>query len=170
MNAFAFVLVLQNILQPVAEVLWCSQHGGGRRQVEPLPLRRFHLLQCRLDSQDLGSYCKVRPLTLEHSAKRIPQFQLHISTPNATQDKVHASASFVATYDLFFSSTPLFVFDLHAPVGDVAWAPYSSTVFAAVTLDGIVSPFRLRSSEISNFPFLLLSPVCMFMLQLVSLS
>lgn len=39
--------------------------------------------------------------------------------------------------------TPLFVFDLAAPVGDVAWAPYSSTVFAASTIDGIVHVFDL---------------------------
>ena len=28
------------------------------------------------------------------------------------------------------------MYDLGSQVGDVAWAPYSSTVFAAVTLDG----------------------------------
>ena len=32
----------------------------------------------------------------------------------------------------------MFTFDLDSPVGDVAWAPYSSTVFAAVTADGKV--------------------------------
>ncbi|XP_076850990.1 dynein, axonemal, intermediate chain 1, paralog 2 isoform X2 [Brachyhypopomus gauderio] len=32
--------------------------------------------------------------------------------------------------------SPVFTFDLNAAVGDVAWAPYSSTVFAAVTTDG----------------------------------
>ena len=37
-----------------------------------------------------------------------------------------------------FCSKPLFMFDLNAQVGDVAWAPYSSTVFAAVTVDGKV--------------------------------
>ncbi len=34
---------------------------------------------------------------------------------------------------------PVFTFDLESPVGDVAWAPYSSTVFAAVTADGKVN-------------------------------
>jgi len=34
---------------------------------------------------------------------------------------------------------PVFTFDLGSAVGDVAWAPYSSTVFAAVTADGKVS-------------------------------
>lgn len=32
---------------------------------------------------------------------------------------------------------PLFVFDLGASVGDVKWAPYSSTVFAAVTSEAV---------------------------------
>ncbi|KAJ3217185.1 cytoplasmic dynein with WD40 domain [Clydaea vesicula] len=34
------------------------------------------------------------------------------------------------------SSKPLMSFDLSCPVGDVAWAPYSSSVFAACTADG----------------------------------
>ena len=38
----------------------------------------------------------------------------------------------------YFSREPVFSFDLGSPVGDVAWAPYSSTVFAAVTADGKV--------------------------------
>ena len=39
---------------------------------------------------------------------------------------------------------PLFMFDLNSQVGDVAWAPYSSTVFAAVTGDGKVHVFDLH--------------------------
>lgn len=35
--------------------------------------------------------------------------------------------------------TPMFIYDLNSAVGDVAWAPYSSTVFAAVTTNGKVS-------------------------------
>lgn len=36
----------------------------------------------------------------------------------------------------------MFIYDLNSAVGDVAWAPYSSTVFAAVTANGKVSaPF-----------------------------
>ena len=41
---------------------------------------------------------------------------------------------------------PLFMFDLNAQVGDVAWAPYSSTVFAAVTVDGKVKSDQTESS------------------------
>ena len=39
---------------------------------------------------------------------------------------------------------PLFMLDLNSQVGDVAWAPYSSTVFAAVTVDGKVHVFDLN--------------------------
>ena len=44
---------------------------------------------------------------------------------------------------LTISSHPLFTFDLNIQVGDVAWAPYSSTVFAAVTVDGRVHFYDL---------------------------
>ena len=37
----------------------------------------------------------------------------------------------------------MFTYDVNAPVGDVAWAPYSSTVFAAATLDGKVHIFDM---------------------------
>lgn len=37
------------------------------------------------------------------------------------------------------SQKPIMTFDLASPVGDIAWAPYSSTIFAAVTAEGKVS-------------------------------
>jgi dynein intermediate chain 1 len=39
------------------------------------------------------------------------------------------------------------VFDLGYAVGDVEWAPYSSTVFAAVTNDGKVHVFDLNVNK-----------------------
>ncbi|CAL8085872.1 unnamed protein product [Calicophoron daubneyi] len=42
---------------------------------------------------------------------------------------------------------PVFMFDLGSPVGDVAWAPYSSTVFAAVTTDGRVHVYDLSINK-----------------------
>ncbi|XP_069669173.1 dynein intermediate chain 2, ciliary [Periplaneta americana] len=44
-------------------------------------------------------------------------------------------------------SDPLFVFDLGCAVGDVEWAPHSSTVFAAVTNDGKVHVFDLNINK-----------------------
>lgn len=46
-----------------------------------------------------------------------------------------------------FSRDPLFVYDLGSAVGDVAWAPYSSTVFAACTADGKVYVFDLNVNK-----------------------
>ncbi|XP_076443651.1 dynein intermediate chain 2, ciliary-like [Babylonia areolata] len=45
------------------------------------------------------------------------------------------------------SRKPLFSFDLNNSVGDVAWAPYSSTVFAAVTADGKVYIYDLNANK-----------------------
>ncbi|XP_067938269.1 dynein intermediate chain 2, ciliary-like isoform X3 [Watersipora subatra] len=42
---------------------------------------------------------------------------------------------------------PMFTFDLNSSVGDVAWAPYSSTVFAAVTADGKVFVYDLNINK-----------------------
>ena len=51
---------------------------------------------------------------------------------------------------------PLATFDLNGSVGDVAWAPYSSTVFAAVTAEGKVDHCLTDVFEIfSNFFFFL---------------
>jgi dynein intermediate chain 1, axonemal len=44
-------------------------------------------------------------------------------------------------------SEPLFVFDLASSVGDVKWAPYSSTVLAAVTAEGKVFVFDLNVNK-----------------------
>ena len=50
---------------------------------------------------------------------------------------------FSIIFNTIIISKPLFMFDLNAQVGDVAWAPYSSTVFAAVTIDGKVHIYDL---------------------------
>jgi len=42
---------------------------------------------------------------------------------------------------------PLFSFDLNNSVGDIAWAPYSSTVFAAVTSDGKAFVYDLNINK-----------------------
>lgn len=45
------------------------------------------------------------------------------------------------------TTNPLLVFDLNSSVGDIAWSPYSSTIFAAVTADGKVYVFDLNESK-----------------------
>ena len=41
------------------------------------------------------------------------------------------------------------MYDLGSQVGDVAWAPYSSTVFAAVTIDGRAVVYDLSVNKYS---------------------
>ena len=41
----------------------------------------------------------------------------------------------------------MFTFDLNSVVGGVAWAPYCSTVFAAVTAEGKVYIFDLNINK-----------------------
>lgn len=50
---------------------------------------------------------------------------------------------------VFFYRTPMFVYDLGTAVGDVAWSAYSSTVFAAVTIDGQVRGWEQHCSDSS---------------------
>lgn len=50
----------------------------------------------------------------------------------------------------------MFIYDLNSAVGDVAWAPYSSTVFAAVTTNGKekhkqIPSFTASSSIVPGF-------------------
>ncbi|RXN26935.1 dynein intermediate chain axonemal [Labeo rohita] len=62
------------------------------------------------------------------------------------------SSKFLETYDAHFMTvtrvrSPVFTFELKTSVTDVAWAPYSSTVFAAVTTDGKVHVFDLNINK-----------------------
>lgn len=64
---------------------------------------------------------------------------------NPFWSEVFLSASADWTLKLWHhgKSKPLMSFDLNASVGDVAWSPYSSTVFAAITSDGKVYVYDL---------------------------
>lgn len=49
---------------------------------------------------------------------------------------------------------PIVRYDLRCPVGDIQWAPYSSTVFAAVTSEGQLKVYDLnqeKHKELCNF-------------------
>jgi dynein intermediate chain 1 len=58
-----------------------------------------------------------------------------------------AAAATAQVWDVLQPQAPLMSFDLGAAVGDIAWAPYSSTVFAAVTDDGKVHVFDLAQNR-----------------------
>ncbi|CAH2042327.1 unnamed protein product, partial [Iphiclides podalirius] len=53
---------------------------------------------------------------------------------------------------------PLFMFELGSPVGDVKWAPYSSTVFAACTADGKVYVYDLNIMKLDKLLSLVRDP------------
>ncbi|GAX72654.1 hypothetical protein CEUSTIGMA_g110.t1 [Chlamydomonas eustigma] len=54
----------------------------------------------------------------------------------------------VKLWDCEQTSSPVMTFDLKDSVGDIAWAPYSATVFAATTDDGKVHVFDLNENKI----------------------
>jgi len=69
---------------------------------------------------------------------------------NAMHPRVFLSASADWTVKLWDHATPgrpFLSFDLGSPVGDAAWAPYSSTVFAAVTADGRCHVYDIAQSK-----------------------
>lgn len=68
---------------------------------------------------------------------------------NYQHTRVFLSGSADWTVKLWDSNCPrpIMTFDLSNTVGDVAWAPYSSTVFAAVTTDGKVNVFDLNKNK-----------------------
>jgi dynein intermediate chain 1 len=68
---------------------------------------------------------------------------------NHFHPKVFLSCSADWTVKLWEQSSKraLMSFDLASSVGDVVWAPYSSTVFAAVTADGKVHVFDLNKNK-----------------------
>ncbi|OQR88215.1 dynein intermediate chain 2 [Achlya hypogyna] len=68
---------------------------------------------------------------------------------NPFHDRCFLSCSADWTVKLWDHSLPepIMSFDLGNSVGDVAWAPYSSTVFAAVTSDGKVHVFDLAENK-----------------------
>ena len=84
---------------------------------------------CGVDDQNMGSQLYVSD---SHTFYR-QQWGIFV-----------AGCAFSIKYLHFLFSKPLFMFDLNSQVGDVAWAPYSSTVFAAVTGDGKVHVFDLH--------------------------
>jgi WD40 repeat protein len=100
----------------------CSSHGRVFCSLESFSVENFHQLFSRLDRENLGH-----------------QFQVD-SCRHAPIDRSH-----VLSMDFF--RDPLFVFDLGSAVGDVAWAPYSSTVFAACTADGKAYVFDLNINK-----------------------
>eukprot|EP01135_Chromosphaera_perkinsii_P007948 Nk52_evm20s1073 gene=Nk52_evmTU20s1073 len=68
---------------------------------------------------------------------------------NYFHPKVYISCSSDWTVKIWdhTEENPIYSFDLNNAVGDVSWAPYSSTVFAAVTSDGKVHVYDLNCNK-----------------------
>ncbi|KAK1174159.1 dynein intermediate chain 2, ciliary-like [Acipenser oxyrinchus oxyrinchus] len=88
---------------------------------------------------------KIHKCSKAYSSQFLETYQAHNMAVDAVHwnhfhPKVFISCSSDWTVKIWDHTirTPMFTFDLNAAVGDVAWAPYSSTVFAAVTTDGKV--------------------------------
>merc|ERR1719401_2417509 len=65
---------------------------------------------------------------------------------NPFHPKIFISASADWTVKMWdhTNRTPVMSFDLAQAIGDVAWAPFSSTTFAAITSDGVVHIYDLH--------------------------
>ncbi|KAM3877528.1 dynein, axonemal, intermediate chain 1, paralog 2 [Diretmus argenteus] len=97
---------------------------------------------------------KIHKCSKTYSSQFLETYDAHNMPVDAVKwnhfhPKVFISCSFDWTVKIWDHTinTPMFTFDLNAAVGDVAWSPYSSTVFAAVTTDGKVHVFDLHINK-----------------------
>eukprot|EP00662_Eupelagonemidae_sp_cell21_P025305 gene25305-65089_t len=97
---------------------------------------------------------KIRQCSISYNSQDTESYDGHNMSVYSVQwnkrnNKVFLSASADWTVKLWEkdSKKPLMSFDLNSPVGEVAWAPFSSTVFAAVTSDGHVHVYDLNKNK-----------------------
>ena len=114
-----------------------TSHGCSLYSLEPLPSECLCHMWSRLDSQSLGSHKKVsydaclNTLSPTHTHTCIQELKLTHPPPPP----------------LPLPRDPMFTYDLNSVVGDMAWSPYSATVFAAVTADGKAHIFDLSINK-----------------------
>lgn len=100
---------------------------------------------------DLGMvyYC-----TTEYSSEFLATFHAHNTPIYTIMWNTYIPTIFITSaaewiikiWDINFPC-PLLMFDFLGPVGDVSWAPYSSTVFAGVAVDGKVHVYDLHINK-----------------------
>uniref|UniRef100_A0AAQ5ZJF0 Dynein, axonemal, intermediate chain 1, paralog 2 n=1 Tax=Amphiprion ocellaris TaxID=80972 RepID=A0AAQ5ZJF0_AMPOC len=71
----------------------------------------------------------------------------HMRVDTVKWNHFHPKVFISCSSDWTIKITPVLTFDLKEPIGDIAWSPYSSTVFAAVTTDGNVHVFDLNINK-----------------------
>lgn len=93
---------------------------------------------------------KVHKALKSHSGNYLATFNAHsMAVYSVKWNKYHPLMFLSASADWFVkvwrqdAMTPVMSFDLGSAVGDVSWAPYSSTVFAAGTADGVMHFYDL---------------------------
>lgn len=115
-----------------------TRHGGLLHPVESRPHLHLPLQLCRLDGQAV--------------AHRLPLGQaLPGKQSSCLRAREHRSADKkLRRFHAEGCASPMvqaaMSFSLGSPAGDVAWSPYSATVFAAVTEDGLVRVFDLHQN------------------------
>jgi len=97
---------------------------------------------------------KIQKCSKAYSSKYVGSYDAHHMAVysvrwNHFHTKIFVSCSADWTVKIWDHTCPdpIFTFDLGSAVGDVAWAPFSSTVFAAVTSDGKVVVFDLSINK-----------------------
>lgn len=97
---------------------------------------------------------RIHKCSLDYAAQYLATYEGHNMAIysvrwNQFHPRVFLSASADWTVRLWDDShmSPIMVFDLGTAVGDVAWAPYSSSVFAAVTDEGKVNVYDLHANK-----------------------
>eukprot|EP01065_Artemidia_motanka_P030143 TRINITY_DN36153_c0_g1_i1.p1 TRINITY_DN36153_c0_g1~~TRINITY_DN36153_c0_g1_i1.p1 ORF type:complete len:653 (+),score=262.17 TRINITY_DN36153_c0_g1_i1:73-2031(+) len=97
---------------------------------------------------------KIRKCSTAYNSQDAESYDGHYMSVYSVQwnkrnENVFLSASADWTVKLWEKSSkkPLMSFDLSSPVGEAAWAPFSSTVFAAVTTDGHVHVYDLNKNK-----------------------
>ncbi|KAK7916026.1 hypothetical protein WMY93_011787 [Mugilogobius chulae] len=97
---------------------------------------------------------KIYKCSKSYSGQYLDSYEAHVLAVDSVKwnqfhPKVFVSCSSDWTVKIWDHtvSAPMFTFDLRSAVGDVSWAPYSSTVFAAVTTDGMIHVFDLSLNK-----------------------
>lgn len=92
--------------------------------------------------------------TMTHNGQCVERYEGHCMAIYTTRWSpfhpdifITCSADWTVRLWMKGSTSPLMVFDLGDTVGDVAWSPYSSTVFAAVTAGGKVYVYDLMRNK-----------------------
>ena len=94
--------------------------------------------------------------TTEFSTEFLMKYSGHSTPINSVMWNPYFSSVFLScaseyTVNVWHKDfpSPLVMYDLGSQVGDIAWAPYSSTVFAAVTIDCRVLVFDFTLNKYS---------------------